>query len=357
MRVKFINRGMAMFRGGGEQFDLNVAKYLKELDVDVSFLIGVPLFSKPKYPDTGFRTDYAVSLYLRDLALKMPRYTGSGKIMRFDIWAFERIAFNLLKKTRDVDIVQVCGLPALCSHISEELNIPGVLRAPGPGDYKYREKLKGCKAIVANGDAFKQIRKEIKTNLFDIPPGVNSEIFRPKESGLKMAYGVQNCKILLFVGRFVPLKNLPFLIDSFKEVLDEDKNIKLMLVGEGPLECKVRTRVKSHGITGNVIFTGRVPNSSLPEYYFMADALVLSSTYENFPNVVLEAMACELPIIAPRTGGIPTQIRHQVNGFLFENGKTHEFKEAIFNLINSYSLTREMGKRNREVVIKKYNWL
>ena len=82
-----------------------------------------------------------------------------------------------------------------------------------------------------------------------------------------------------------------------------------------------------------MIFTGAIPHSQLSFFYSAADIFILPSQYETFPIVVLEAMACELPIVATNVGGIPMQIENNVNGFLVELNNTEQLKDTLLKLL------------------------
>ena len=166
-----------------------------------------------------------------------------------------------------------------------------------------------------------------------------------------------NEKLLLFIARLVPLKNLLFLIRTLAEVVKERENVKLLIVGEGPLEKQTQAWVKKLKVEEHVIFAGRVQNEQLPQYYSAADIFVMSSTYENFPNAILEAMSCELPVVATKVGGIPMQIKEGINGFLVESGNVEQFKKKLIFLLDNEFLAKEIGERNRQEVKEKYSWL
>jgi len=361
MKIAFINRGIGMFRGGGEQFDLNIAKALQQLGCDVRFIVGQPLSKKVKYPITEFNVHYVSSPYLRDFSQKLevlpfPVRQISYRLFHFDLWAFSKKVMQLLKKQDSCDIIQTCGLPGLASEIVKNFKIPVVVRFPGPPDKRQKEKLKKCSAVIASGDALNQLKKIVSKNVFNIPQGVQSNTFKLIANKVREKYKLEDNKLLLFVGRFVPLKNLDFLMTAFKELVKERKNSTLLLVGEGPLEKHVQAWVRKLKLEEHVIFTGRVENEKLPQYYSAADIFVMISTYENFSNAILEAMSCGLPIVATKVGGIPMQVKDGENGFLVESANIKQFKEAIITLLDNDSLAIEMGRRNRELVKKKYSW-
>ncbi|MBA7657123.1 D-inositol-3-phosphate glycosyltransferase [subsurface metagenome] len=235
--------------------------------------------------------------------------------------------------------------------------IPVVISYPGPPGRRSKNLLSQADVIITSGDAVRYIRENFRKDVVDIPPGVDFNLFKPTSSNIRDKFSIGDNKLLLFVGRFVPLKNLPFLITTFREVVKEKKDIRLILVGEGPLKSTIKRLVKKYRLEGYIIFTGKVPNKELPPYYSAADIFVIPSSYDNFPNAVLEAMSCSLPVIATRVGGIPQQITHYKNGLLVKSENIDEFKKAILYLLTHEDLARAMGKENRELVKRKYNWL
>jgi len=361
MRIAFINRGIGMYRGGGEQFALNIARELQRIGCEVSFVVGKPLFHRVRYRVNEFPADYLASPYLRDLSQRLeimpfPLRQIGYRLFHFDLGAFSKKVMELLKKQDSYDIIQTCGLPGLAHEIVKNLKIPVVVRFPGPPDKRQKAEIEKCSAVIANGDAVNRLKNMASRNLFDIPPGVDSNIFKPMANKVREKYNFHDKKLLLFVGRFVPLKNLPFLLKTFAKIAKEDSGVRLMMVGEGPLDGKIRRLSRKLKVSERVIFTGKITNEELPQYYSAADIFVMPSVYDNFPNSILEAMSCELSIVATNVGGILMQVKHGENGFLVESGNINQFKEAVITLLDNSSLSMEMGKRNRELVKKKYSW-
>jgi len=353
---------MGMFRGGGEQFDLNIAKELKNLGCNVSFVVGKPLFYRVRYPVEEFPTDYLASPYMRDFSqrleiLPFPVRQMSHRLFHFDLWAFSKKAMISLSRNDDYDLIQTCGISSLVK-LKEMKKIPIIIYYPGPPDFKDKELISKFDAVISHGQALAFIRKYFREDAIDIPPGVDFDLFSPVKSDLRESYSVNtNEKLLLFVGRLVPLKNLLFLIRTFAEVVRERNNVKLLIVGEGPLERQTRAWVRKLKVEEHVILMGKVPNEQLPQYYSAANIFVISSYYETFSIVISEAMSCELPVVATRVGGIPMQIKEGKNGFLVESGNVEQFKEKIIFLLDNEFLAEEIGKRNRQKVKEKYSWL
>ena len=140
-----------------------------------------------------------------------------------------------------------------------------------------------------------------------MPCGVDLERFRSLErSAARSRLGIgERDRILLFVGRFAPIKGIDRLISAMANLKHRD-DVRLILVGgdgpDAPETLRFKQQVRALGIGGTVEFAGRVPQEGLPAYYAAADALVIPSYYESFGLVVLEALACGTPVLAAPVG-------------------------------------------------------
>ncbi|HRR96089.1 MAG TPA: glycosyltransferase family 4 protein [Candidatus Ratteibacteria bacterium] len=351
MKVIFINRGISFYRGGGENFDLNIALSLKNLGCEIEFITGKSLVGSIKYPVEDFKTIYLTSPYLRDLSQKIKK--GSGYINLLDRKIFASKVLDYLKRINETVVLQVCSIPEIVE-IKRYKNFPVVIFFPGPpwkGDY---EKIKLFDKVITHGDTLNFIKENIRKDAIDIPPGVDTEVFKKMKSNIREKYKLEEKKVLIFTGRLVPIKNISFLIQSMKKLSSE---YVLLIVGDGPMKNALKKEVEKEKLNEKIIFTGYIPQSQLPFYYSSADIFVFSSFYDNFPNSVLEAMACELPIIAPSVGGIPMIIENGINGYLYNPGNIEEFIEKVEFFIKNNNLREKTGKTNRKKIIKNYNWM
>jgi glycosyltransferase involved in cell wall biosynthesis len=150
---------------------------------------------------------------------------------------------------------------------------------------------------------------------------------------------------LLYVGRLEPEKGLPYLIQSISLLKKDNKHVHLKIIGSGPEEKELRTLTKKLDVKNEVTFYGYVKfGEPLFSYYTRADCLVLPSLSEGFPNVIMEAMAFNVAIIATKVGGIPEIIKHKRNGLLVQPGSAEAFAEAIIELIDNPELADSMRK-------------
>lgn len=111
--------------------------------------------------------------------------------------------------------------------------------------------------------------------------------------------------LVLFVGRFKPVKRLDFLLDAMATVWHYCPSVRLVLVGDGPDRARLAKRVSQEGWAERVRFVGEQPASRVPDWLAAADVLVLSSASEGSPTVIPEAWACGRPVVSVAVGGVP----------------------------------------------------
>lgn len=363
MKVVFVNKVISMSRGGGETFDINLAKSLREKGLGISFVTTKPLPQRIRYLIKDFKTFYCKSFYFREYLEKLyafnffPFSSIISRLQKVDHITFMRVTERLLVKIQDkYDILQSNAFPELLVNVKKKTKKPVVVHFMGPPSLNDAEYIKKCDAVIADGDAFLKIKKEFKGNFYNIPPGINTKLFRKIKNNMKEKLGLEKKTVLLYTGRLSKLKNIPFMINGFAEALRENKDLVLMLVGEGPFKNLLINQTKRLKIQDSVFFIKAVSQDRLAEYYSMADMFIITSSYDNFPNSVLEAMACELPVIGTNVGGIPMQIKHKKNGLLVKSNNTKQLKESILTLTSNKELCKKMGKINKEVIKKTHNW-
>lgn len=366
MNILFVNRGIAMFRGGGETYTINVARELVRKGCEVSFLAGKPLSSPPRYPLNEFRTTYLPSPYLRDFSMKVATLGGrqnrvlsllGAKIQSADQNLFRNRALDWIRKrNKTYDIVQVLSNAYLAARISTDLRTPTVVFFPGPAPLQNAPSIKRCAAVATDGHSIHELR-EIRADAYLMPIGIDTEKFKPVPSKVREQYRIdKNEVVFLFVGRFVPLKNLPLLLRAFAQLCETINRVTLLLVGEGPLWNAIRRQYPGLQAANKLIFAGRVDNELLPEYYSATDIFVMSSSYDNSPNVILEAMACGLPVIATRVGGIPLLLDGNKSGILVDSNNTTELTEAMAWLSMHDIGRKGMSRHNRNICQQRHTW-
>jgi N-acetyl-alpha-D-glucosaminyl L-malate synthase BshA len=124
------------------------------------------------------------------------------------------------------------------------------------------------------------------------------------------------------------------------------------MVGDGSERTNVEHKARGLGVFDKCVFVGKQPN--IVDYLSAADVLLLPSEQESFGLAALEAMACEVPVIASRVGGLPEVVTDGETGFLSDVGDVDKMAQDAAKLLTDAVLRREMGKRARESAVSRY---
>ncbi|MFH0874114.1 MAG: glycosyltransferase family 4 protein [Candidatus Komeilibacteria bacterium] len=196
----------------------------------------------------------------------------------------------------------------------------------------------------------------------EIPFGVDADTFRPrrKDKGLLDRHGLQNKRIVLFIGaldRAHYFKGITYLIKAFQMVASHD-DYRLVIVGTGDLLSSYFSLVQNFGLEKKVIFTGFVANDQLPLYYNVADIVVLPSIdgSEAFGLVLLEAMASGIAVIASDLPGVRSLIEKKVNGFLVKPKDVGTLARYMDWLLRNPQMCTKFGEAGRQKVVTTYDW-
>jgi glycosyltransferase involved in cell wall biosynthesis len=206
-------------------------------------------------------------------------------------------------------------------------------------------------------DCFVAISEEIKDGLLNdgfnqakitrIPNFIDQNLFHPsgKESGdqIRKKLGFTDGKIVTFSGRLVERKGIGVLLEAWRKIIQDRKDVLLIILGSGPLEKKLKNQSGLLGIEKNVKFCGFVNN--ITNYLAATDIFVFPSFQEGFPNSVLEAMACGLPVIATGIGGIVDVIKDEENGLLVEPGDVNQLADALKRLLSDNDYASALGEK------------
>jgi len=155
---------------------------------------------------------------------------------------------------------------------------------------------------------------------------------------LRRSFGLDGAT-LAFAGRMTRQKALPVAL----EALAQTGGVSLVLAGEGDEQSSVERRARELGLTDRVRFLGPQPRARVLELFRAADAALLSSSWENFPHTVVEALAAGAPVIATRTGGVAEVVEHERNGLLVEPGDTVALADAIRRFFADADLRKRLA--------------
>ena len=151
--------------------------------------------------------------------------------------------------------------------------------------------------------------------------------------------------LLLNVASFKPAKGHAYLIRAVREARDMLPNLKLLIVGDGPLKPQIERLVKRMGLEKTVVFLGK--RSDAVKFLWLCDIFVLPSVSEGLGLAAIEAMAAGRPVVATRVGGIPEAVRDGVDGLLVPPRDPEALARAIVTLARDEGLRRRMGEAGR----------
>jgi L-malate glycosyltransferase len=156
------------------------------------------------------------------------------------------------------------------------------------------------------------------------------------------------------VGALVPHKEHGLLLEAFSRVAAEIPRARLLIVGAGPEEARLREMVETRGLARSVVFTGYVDD---PAFWLrhVADAHVLASREEGLGLATLEASACGLPVVGGDGTGVRETIEHGRTGFLFPPGDAAALADAMLRLARDPELRAAMGRAGRELVLDRFS--
>jgi N-acetyl-alpha-D-glucosaminyl L-malate synthase BshA len=169
---------------------------------------------------------------------------------------------------------------------------------------------------------------------------------------LRKSLAPQGEPLLVHVSNFRPVKRPVDCVEILARVLQKGITTRLVMVGDGSERTNVEHRARCLGIYDKCVFVGKQPN--IVDYLSASDVLLLPSEQESFGLAALEAMACEVPVIASRVGGIPEVVTDGETGFLSEVGDVEKMAADAARLLSDPTLRREMGKRARESAVSRY---
>ena len=253
---------------------------------------------------------------------------------------------------------RILGIPAVIKVHGSDINV----KATMPGQRaQICWALRKAGAVVAVSDALCQRLINLgipKEKIRLIYNGVDLDVFVPEpQIEARKSLGIKlHQRSILFVGNLEITKGCKELVLSFSDLFKENENVHLYFIGRGRAEKELKGLAGSTGCLNNVHFWGEVEHADLTRWYNAADLICLPSYNEGVPNVLLEAMACGLPVVATNVGGIP-EIVSAENGLLVKRKDTKGLAvalrtalaknwdaEAIIGSIQHYSWDRNLAE-------------
>ena len=259
-------------------------------------------------------------------------------------WALSGIAGVLVKKWRKK--------PLVISLRGEDLKaLKSKLMRP-----VFKWIIKHADWVTSNNEFHINQVKHMAKGVSVIRNGVDTTVFRirPKQRMRKKLNLPQKKSLVLFVGWLVERKGVQYLLDAIPEVVQRHKEVAFLIIGEGNLYDILAQKAEKNNVRQCVHFLGKKSQAQVAEYMAAADIFVLPSLYEGMPNVVMEAFASGLPVVATDVCGTAELVQHKVNGLLVRSEKSHELAQSILTLLKDKQLAVKYSKAALQTITKQH---
>lgn len=189
--------------------------------------------------------------------------------------------------------------------------------------------------------------------------GVNPALFRSRrrDEALSARLGIAPDEfVALSVVRLVGWKGLQVAIEAMR-LLRPRGRFRYLMVGEGDYRFRLEAQVRHLGLEDVVTLLGAVPRTEVPRYYSLAGAALFPSIGDDaFPNSVVEAMACGVPVVATPSGGIPEAVVDGETGLLVPPRDSKAIADALARLAGDLAAARAMGHKGRLRAVERFDW-
>lgn len=224
--------------------------------------------------------------------------------------------------------------------------------------YKYILKFifkKADKIYSTSNWLAKHCTKFTSRNITIIPFGVDTNIFKK----LSAIESIRSDKLVIGTVKVID-KNygIEYLLKAFNIIKSKFPNypMELMIVGDGAKRLEMEKLAENLDIAGDCKFIGHIPYSEIQKYHNQIDIEVFPSVNESFGVAVLEASACENPVVVTNVGGLTEVVDNNNTGYIVPAENEIEIAKAIEKLVLNAPLRKKMGIAGRDLVVKFFNW-
>ncbi|MBK5940036.1 glycosyltransferase [Halochromatium roseum] len=282
------------------------------------------------------------------------------------------------------DLIHIHGLyrfpPTYCAWLARKLGIPYIVMPHGALDpYLYarsgkslwlkrryerwfdRPNLNGASAIHYTAEDERRLAGflNLRSPSFVVPNGLDWAPFEhlPTRGDFRAAHSLGEAPLLLFLGRLHYVKGLDILITAFDRVHQLHPDARLAIVGpvNDDYGERVRVWVRERELEAAVIFVDFMTGADVIQAYVDSDVFVLPSYTESFGMTVVEAMACELPVVISRNVNIHREVAEEGAG-LVTDCDADDVASAILELLNDSERRKRMGVSGRQASHRRYTW-
>jgi len=201
---------------------------------------------------------------------------------------------------------------------------------------------------------FKIFTDDYRSQIRMVPGGVDIKKFhKVKTTEIDKKYDLKGKKIILFTGKLTKYKGVEFLVKAAQKIKGE-----VFILGDGP-ERKGLEKIAKEREIKNIRFLGHLGENmgELIQFYSRADVFVAPSIWdEPLGLVILEAMACETPVVVTRKGGIPLAVKDGKNGLFVRSRNATDIVEKVNRLLDNDQMRMKMGEQAKETIHKNFTW-
>ena len=174
--------------------------------------------------------------------------------------------------------------------------------------------------------------------MLTLPNAVHAERYGPgaKNPELLRRYGLQGKTVLMTLGRLVArerYKGFDEVIELMPDLIRVEPNLAYLIAGDGSDRDRLQQKVRAMGVEHRVVFAGHVPEAEKADHHRLADAFVMASHGEGFGFVLLEAMACGIPVVASELDGGREAVRNGQLGILTDPMDRERFRRAVLDAL------------------------
>lgn len=360
-----------------ETFIINKVLFLAKDGVDVSVIRLMPSGNSGLMELYNFKNTQNISIIdvnfpssildLLRIALKKPLllqkcFSTQKKTLYKNL---SKALFLALIKQKKIDIVHVefSGIATNFIDIIKDINTKTVVSCRGSAEKvkpltqpERKEKLRQVFDVV---DAIHCVSNDMKNTIapycsnlskvFVNRPAIDASFFTPnkierKESSLN----------ILTIGRFTFQKGYLIGLLAIRKLVEKGLDIKWNIIGDGELYEEIVFHIHTLQLQKHVFLLGKKNKNEVNEWINLSDVFLLTSVYEGIPNVVLEAMAMELPVVTTNCGGVDEVIEHGKDGFITELYDSDKIAEYLEYLYCNREARENMGKMARVKILNEF---
>ena len=355
MKFALYNVTTTIKQGGVETRNREMARALARRGHQVHVLAGRTEAALPEIPGVEILTfPYLQTKHIPNLGTRFRKLAQRLSFAAFSYRTLARGGYDYIYLVKPFDIpaalasARKSGAKVIFASGGTEW-FPGYRSLTGRLDYFF-----ACSAFNA-----RQIEEYCGLKPVVLHNGVNVDLFqpRPAEEELRRSLGLEpGDEVIMSACRLVGWKGIASAVEAAAALIKKGRPLRYLVFGDGPERPALEAQAQALGLGGRVIFMGAAPNTELPRYYALADLAVFPPIdHEAFGIALGEALACGIPVVATKMGGIP-EVVVPGTGLLVPPRDAAALAEAIETLLVDSDRRRDFGRQGREWIEGHLSW-